>query len=311
MPKFKITVIGTINKDTIIFPTGKRTESFGGILYNLSALFGLGGKWIEIYPVCNLGYDVYDEVERILKSYDNVNLHGINKVRKKNNHAFLFIDVNNQREELLQNRVPALKFDQVKPFLDSNFILINFISGFDIKLDDLKKIRRKTDALTFMDIHSLSLGIDQDGKRFLKAPKDWQEYIKLANIVQTNLIELGALAGERLNSWKETQDFGKYVLSLGPYVLLLTLGEDGVAMIQREGKEYRFKKCKGIKVRGFKDATGCGDVFSAGFLVCYFHTSDFVQSLDFANRVAAEKCKISGVEGVAKVLKKFALVDTR
>lgn len=46
-------------------------------------------------------------------------------------------------------------------------------------------------------------------------------------------------------------------------------------------------------------------------LVCYFHTSDFVQSLDFANRVAAEKCKISGVEGVAKVLKKFALVDTR
>jgi sugar/nucleoside kinase (ribokinase family) len=311
MPKLKITVIGTINKDTIIFPTGKRTESFGGIMYNLSALAGLGGKWVSIYPICNLGYDVYNEVEKILKRYKNVKLNGINKVRKKNNHAFLFIDQNNQRKEILQNRVPALRFDQVKPYLGSNLILINFISGFDIKLDDLKKIRRKTDALTFMDVHSLTLGIDKDGKRFLKAPKDWQEYIKQADIVQTNLIELSTLSGKELRSWKEAQDFGKHVLSLGPCMLLVTLGEDGAVMIQREGKEYQFKKCKGIKVRGFKDATGCGDVFSAGFLVCYFHTSDFVRSLVFANRVAAEKCKISGVEGVAKVLKKFALVDTR
>lgn len=305
MNQFKIAVIGTINKDTIIFPDGKRTESFGGILYNLSALSGLGEKWFDIYPVCNLGYDVCDEVQKILKRYSHVKLDGINLVEKKNNHAFLFIDQKNQREEILQNRVSALTFDQVEPFLDSNCLLLNFISGFDIKLDDLKRMRRNTDALIFLDVHSLTWGIDKDGKRFLKAPKDWQEYIKQADIVQTNLIELGALASKRLKSLKEIKDFGKYVLSLGPYVLLLTLGEDGAVMIKREGERYRFKKCKGIKVRGFKDATGCGDVFSAGFLVSYLQTGNLNKSLDFANWVAAEKCKISGVEGVAKLLKKF------
>jgi hypothetical protein len=308
MPKLKITVIGTINKDTIIFPNGKRIESFGGILYNISALSGLAEKWFEIYPVCNLGYDVYDEVESILKKYANVKLDGINRVKEKNNHAVLFIDRNNQKEEILQNKVPTLSFDQVKPYLDCNIILVNFISGFDIKLGDLKRMRRGTDALIFMDVHSLTLGIDKDGKRFLIIPKSWQEYIKQADFVQTNLIELSVLSGKEFKSLKEIREFGNSILSLGPHVLLVTLGEGGAVMIYRKDSTYKSKKCKGIKIREFKDATGCGDIFSAGFLVGYFRTGDMIHSLDFANRVAAEKCKVSGVEGVAKLLNKFTSI---
>ncbi len=214
-PRFKVTVIGTINKDTIIFPDGKRTESFGGILYNLSALSGLGRKRMEIYPVCNLGYDVYNQVEGILKKHDNVKLAGINKVRRKNNHAYLLIDKESQREEILRNRVPALSFVQVKPFLNSGAILVNFISGFDIGLNTLKRIRTNTDALIFMDIHSLALGIHKDGKRFLKTPRSWREYLKQADLVQTNLLELNVLSKKRLKSLKGIRDFGNYVLSLG------------------------------------------------------------------------------------------------
>ncbi len=305
MPKFKVAVIGTINKDTIIFPSGKRTESFGGILYNLSALSRLGGRGVEIYPVCNLGYDVYNQVKEIIEKYDNVKLDGINKVRRKNNHAYLLINKENQREEILRNRVPTLNLTQIRPFLDSDVILVNFISGFDISLNSLRRIRGHTDTLIFMDIHSLTLGIHKDGKRFLIAPKSWREYIKQANFVQTNLPELFVLSGKRLKSSKEIRDFGNYVLSLGPKVLLVTMGEEGALMIYKEGKTGKLKKCRGIKVRGFKDATGCGDVFSAGFLVNYLHTRNLHQALDFANRVAAEKYKISGVESVAKLLKKF------
>jgi hypothetical protein len=98
MLKYKVTVIGTINKDTIIFPNGKKTQSFGGILYNILALSYLGGENGKIYPVCNLGYDIYGQVTSRLKNCDNVELSGIKKVNCKNNHAFLSINQNNQRE---------------------------------------------------------------------------------------------------------------------------------------------------------------------------------------------------------------------
>jgi len=260
---------------------------------------------MEIYAVCNLGYDVYGQVKNMLKNYDYVKLDGINKVRRKNNHVYLLIDRENQREEIIRNRVPALSFIQVKPFLNSDAILVNFISGFDIGLNTLKRIRKNTDALIFLDIHSLTLGIHKDGGRFLRTPRSWREYLKQADLVQTNLTELSMLSQKRLQSLREIQDFGNYVLTLGPKVLLVTLGEEGALMIYKEGKTCKLKKCKGIKVRGFKDATGCGDVFSAGFLAYYVHNRNLIQSLVFANRVAAEKCKISGVEGLAELLKKF------
>ena len=307
MHKFKIAVIGTINKDSIVFPDGKRTESFGGIFYNLSALSGLGGKRWEIYPVCNLGYDVYNEATSTLKRFGNVNLRGICKVRRKNNHALLFIDESNQREEILKNRVPVLRFKQIKPFLDSQMILVNFISGFDIGLTDLKRIRKNTTAVIYLDIHSLTLGIDETGRRYLRMPRNWREYLKAADFVQTNLPELNVLSGGKIKSLKDIRSFGIHILSLGPQVLLITLGEKGVYMTYKAGEKVKFERCQGIDVHGFKDATGCGDVFSAGFLTRYLDTKDLIPSLDFANRMAAENCKISGTRGVSKLMKKYGV----
>jgi sugar/nucleoside kinase (ribokinase family) len=301
MNKFKIVVIGTINRDTIIFPDGKKTESFGGILYNILALSYLGRKDVKIYPVYNLGYDAYDQIISSLKNYDNVKLDGIRKVNCKNNHAFLSIIKENQREEILKNRVPPLSFSQIEPFLKTDVILVNFVSGFDLSLVTLKNIRRNTDALIFMDVHSLTLGVNESGKRFFDAPKNWREWIKQADIVQMNLPELRELAKRNLRSEQEIKEFGKYIFDLGPTAVLVTLAEKGALLIS-DGK---IRKFKGSNVRGFKDATGCGDVFSAGFLLCYLQTKDLTKSVDFANYVAGEKCRVSGVEGMKKLFDKI------
>jgi sugar/nucleoside kinase (ribokinase family) len=309
MRKFKLVVIGTINKDTIIFPNGKKTESFGGILYNILALSYLGGEDVKIYPVCTLGYDVYKQVISSLKNCNNVDLSGIKKVNCKNNHAFLSINRNNQREEILKNRVPPLSFSQIKPFLKADVMLVNFISGFDLSLMTLKKIRKNTDALIYMDVHSLTLGVGDSGKRFFKAPKNWREWIKQADIVQMSLPELKELAKRNLKSHQEIKEFGKYILNLGPKAVLVTLGEKGALMIFGD-KVRRFVRMhleKGSKVQRFKDATGCGDVFSAGFLICYMHTRDLIKSVNFANYVAAEKCKISGMKGIKKLFHKITI----
>lgn len=311
MRTFKVTVIGTINRDTIVLPGGERRESFGGILYNVSALSGLGGECLEVYPVCNLGYDVYDQVTGALKNYANVRLDGVIKVRRKNNHALLLIDETNEREEILKNRVPALSFAQIKPFLQADAVLVNFISGFDVTLGTLRRIRKNTDALIFADVHSFTLGVRRDGRRFLRTPRRWREYLKLVDVVQCNLAEFGVLSGKQLRSAREVRDFGSYILGLGPKALLVTLGAEGAVMIYKQGKTRKLKECAGLKVRGFKDATGCGDIFTAGFLSCYLRAGSLHRSLDLANRVAAEKCKVSGVEGVAGVLAKFITTARR
>jgi sugar/nucleoside kinase (ribokinase family) len=306
MKKSKITVIGTITRDTLVFHNGTKKESFGGILYNLSVLSALGCDWMEIYPVCNLGYDVYNRVAGILKQYGNVKPDGIRKVKKKNNHVSLFLDRTYDREEILKNRVPALSFSQIEPFLESDAVLVNFISGFDVTIKTLKRMRRATNALMFLDAHSFTLGIRRDGKRFLRTPNRWKEYLEQADIVQCNLPELNVLSGGKLTSPEDIKDFGSCVLDLGPSILLISLGKEGAVAIHKKGKGIGFIRRAGVKVRGFKDATGCGDVFSAGFLSCYLCTKSLDQALEFANRVAAEKCRISGVEEVGGLLRKYA-----
>ena len=303
MRNFNIVAIGTINRDTIIFPDGKRIESFGGILYNILSLSYLGRETVRIYPVCNLGYDVYDQVMSRLKGSHNVELAGIQKVDCKNNHAFLSINKENEREEILKNRVPPLSYAQIKPFLKADSILINFISGSDLSLKTLKKTRKETDTRVFMDVHSLTLGVDKSGKRFFRAPKNWREWVRQADIVQMNLPELNELAKRNLKSDQEVREFGKYILTLGPKAALITLAEEGALLIF----DNKVRKFKGSKVRRFKDATGCGDVFSAGFLVCYLYTKDMAKSVDFANRVAGEKCRVSGMEGMKKLFERITI----
>jgi len=306
MNKYKVAVIGTINKDSLIFPDGRRQESFGGVLYSLSALSSLGGKRMEIYPVCNLGYDVYRHVMGILSQFDNIKLAGIRKVNRKNNHVVLNLDKNNERQEVLRNRVPVLSFSQARPFLDCDAILVNFTSGFDVGLKTVQRIRQDADGLIFLDIHSLTLGVRKNGRRYLRTPKNWEDYVRQADVVQCNIVELSLLAGHKIRSTEELREFGRRVLDLGPKTLLVTRGEKGAAMLHKQGRGFKLASRSGIRVSGFKDATGCGDVFSAGFLSCYLATGVWSQSLNFANRAAAEKCKVSGVEEVFKLLRRFS-----
>jgi hypothetical protein len=106
MKSIKLTVIGTITKDTITFPDGKVKKSFGGILYNILPFALLAPQNMVISPVCNLGSDIYKEVLSYLKRFGNIDLSGISMVKEKNNHVHLFYDRRWHKKEILNNLVP-------------------------------------------------------------------------------------------------------------------------------------------------------------------------------------------------------------
>jgi len=55
-----------------------------------------------------------------------------------------------------------------------------------------------------------------------------------------------------------------------------------------------------LQVRDFADPTGCGDVFSSGFLLSHLRTRDPELSCEFANFLAGMKSRFSGIEGFLK-----------
>lgn len=291
----KITVVGTIARDTIFPFEGEKIESYGGILYNIIPLAHLVDADTVVCPICNLGEDIYDVILEKLRIYPNLDLRGIRRVPQPNNHVTLVYLSPDQRVEVLTHQVPSLSFSQIKPFLDSHLILVNFISGFDLSLTTLREIRRNTEAIIFMDVHSLTLGIDATGRRFPRPVGDWRGWVAQADIVQVNRLEAEMLMGRRLPDRRDLVIMGEEVLGVGVKVVLITLGSEGALVVFRaeNGANWELAPAEAVEV---VDPTGCGDVFSAGFVVEYLRSGDPVRATRFANRVAGFNCRLRGLE---------------
>jgi adenosine kinase len=301
MKTIKLTIIGTITRDTITFPDRKRIRSFGGILYNIIPLALLAPQDLVVLPICNLGSDIHEKVLSYLRGFKNLDLSGLSRVKEKNNHVHLFYNRKWDKKGILKYLVPKIEFRQVEPHLDSDCILINFISGFDIDLESLKKIRKKSKSRIFIDLHSLILGIKKNGERFFKVPVFWEEYLKIADIVQMNFKEIQILSKGKLHSKEELESFAEKILDLGPEILLVTRGREGALICYKEKRKTVFYHTSSLKLTDTVDPTGCGDVFSAGFLLAYLKTSNAELSSEFANFLAGMKSRFSGIESFLEV----------
>jgi len=286
----RISVIGSINRDTVVLPDGRIEHGYGGILYNVFGLSQLFRDRVAILPICNVGSDIEKDVRGLLSKPTNVDIGAISFVDYTNNHCKLRYLRDGTRSEIFTGFVPAINSEQMKSALDSDITLINFISGRDVTLRTLTTFRREYSGMVYIDFHTLSLGLHRDGTRFLRKPKRWMQYFNLCDFMQMNGDEFELLSGLKPDD-KNVREFFIRLDSPEPRCLLVTLGSDGAIMAFR-GKNGIETVHQTLHREHFKvtDTTGAGDLFTAGFIAGLALKMSLKRCLELAVSAGSEGC---------------------
>jgi len=159
-------------------------------------------------------------------------------------------------------------------------ILINMISGYDISFEQLKQIRKNFNGLIYLDVHTLSRGIDKNLLRNFRKIENFREWASCINILQANESELLTLSvhnDERL--------IVEELLSSQIEQIIITRAEKGATVFFRKAGVTKSINKEAIKVN-LVNKVGCGDVFGAVYFYNYVKNKNLFLALEQANLFA-------------------------
>jgi hypothetical protein len=291
----KITVAGSLCYDRLIHPDGCRVEGFGGIFYNLVALSSLGRGEVAILPLSHCGMDRKPELEGELREMEGLDPSGIRYFDGATESHEIRYRADGSREEIHRNISPPIAIEHLKTGIDADLILLNFISGCEFSPEDIARMKKLCNCPVFMDLHTLTLGLNENGKRFHRKVKGWEEWIRAVDILQLNEIEMRSLPPGESGDYRS---FSKAVLSRGVQVVIITRGQKGAILNFAHDNGHSFFVLPGFPQRVVKDVTGCGDTFSSGFIIEYCKTGDPLRAAVFGNVTAGIKCRFAGIHNL-------------
>ncbi len=293
----KYGLIGHLCLDVIHLADGTEVQSYGGIFFSLASLANIVDVGDIIYPVFGVGDVDYDKFIDRIKNYSNVVTDGIFKFEGLTNRVHLFYQDRKERTECSMHIAKPIEFERLKILLDAGVdgIFINMISGFDIELEVLKRLRKNFNGYIHFDIHSATLGVDERNIRFRRRMLDWKEWLKNVDTVQMNEFEARSIGEE----WWNDDMLAENVLNLGVRAMVITRASLGATVyyFDDEIKRADFKAYEVDVV----DPTGCGDVFGSAFFYKYSKTLDPLVSTEFANYVAGLNATIPGSTEIDKL----------
>jgi hypothetical protein len=174
-------------------------------------------------------------------------------------------------------------------------ILINMITGFDISLEQIKTLRRAYKGLIYIDIHTLSRGLDENLKREFRTIPNFKEWASSVDILQANESEFKTLSLQ-----KDELEIAKEVLSFGVKYLIITKGAFGAKIFSMNGNEIISTFKSSIKIES-KNMIGCGDVFGAVFFYHYIKTKNLDESLTIGNIAAGRAASYKEIKDFSKL----------
>lgn len=310
----RLGVIGTLVWDTIHphDPSVEPVMGWGGVGYALAALAAAPADW-EIVPLIKVGRDLADSAHDFLRGIPGLDHGAVGVVPEFNNRVELRYSDRERRTERLSGGVLPWSWAELEPLLAGlDALYINFISGLELDLETATIIRREFSGPIYADLHSLFLGIDAEGHRFLRPLAAWSEWMRCFDIVQVNEDELKWLAHDRDDPWR----FAAELVGAGPRLLLVTLGARGAAYVaapdfqpgslEKREREYDGPVIGAPAKSAFVttvpvidgDPTGCGDVWGATCYLRLLSGADLDTALRAANQAATLALRHRGATGL-------------
>ena len=285
----KILIIGQSVVDKIN-TANKTIVQAGGIYYSVLGLNNIKAPGDEFYLISSVSKNSYkyfaDEYDKVNKKY----LIWSNLIPT----VTLNIFNGKERDEQYDSINPALyvKYSVLNKF---DGILLNMITGFDISLDQLKRIRSEFKGTIYLDVHSMARRIGKDMKREFRVIPDFSEWAENVDVIQANETEFTCLSDE-------TDEFkiAESILSSGAKYLIKTMGEKGTRVFMKESDEMNsiFLSAKKIKAGA---SIGCGDIFGSVFFYNYIKGESLNSILLKTNKASAFAASCNDVESMKKI----------
>jgi len=199
-----------------------------------------------------------------------------------------------EREEQYKNISGNLElpFDRLHEF---DAILINMITGFDLKLEQLIKIRQNFRGIIYMDVHTLSRGLGHHGHRGFRQIDNFTGWAECVDIIQVNEYEIKTL------SEKTTDDeIALDILTCGTKQIIVTKGALGARVFYLQNGELNSIFISAAKICAV-NKIGLGDVFGAVYFYNYIKTGDLFSSLEksvTASGLAAEQTDLTKLKNL-------------
>jgi adenosine kinase len=295
----RIAIVGPIPRDHIVTHRGDLIQKWGCVTHPVIALSVLAGNSIEIVPVCHVRQVDLDNVHEVFAGYSGINLNYITSHNDQGDLISLkFIDQNNRLERQTGFMDPIVPED-MKELTDCSVFVFIPISDYEVALDTLKFLKKKSKGIIIFDAHGPTTSCLITGERQRKFWIDRDLWLPHIDVLKMNLEEAHA-------SWfkkeYETQDFGKEIevdheelrafathcLNKGVKCVYITLDSRGCMVYYRKGKKFIEEMVEAVKVDQVIDTTGCGDSFAGGLgFGLLQNPKDYVGAARYGNALGA------------------------
>jgi len=184
---------------------------------------------------------------------------------------------------------------------DLDVLYVNFISGFEMRLETALNLRRAFPGPIYADLHSLFLGVATDGLRTPQVLPNIATWFSCFDVVQLNQDELGLVGGDPI-------EVAARALSAGVGLLIVTMAEQGAVYFsvpsftfvrvdsaaQRPTGPISTELIPAQQVADPLDPTGCGDVFGATVVSFLAQGAEVADAIQRGNRSAASNLSHRG-----------------